>query len=113
MLSPIGWIKPRLKSLCVAFGAADMVRMNERMFHKQKLWLFNGNLNLCGSFLQTLIVLSTICWYFFFNVGFEAQHLHSLYKQQNKKNSGDEEDDLDDEDAVQFQKIKIQSNPFL
>lgn len=64
------------------------------------------------SLLQTLIVLSTICWYFFFNVGFEAQHLHNLYIEQTKnKNNGDDDDNNDDDDAEVIYKLKEERTP--
>ncbi|ODM94038.1 hypothetical protein Ocin01_12635, partial [Orchesella cincta] len=42
---PTKWLKPRLKSICVGFGAADV----------------------------TLVLLSMLGWYFFFDIGYRAQ----------------------------------------
>ncbi|CAL8139854.1 unnamed protein product [Orchesella dallaii] len=49
MFSPIKWLKPRLKSICVGFGAADM----------------------------TLVLLSMLGWYFFFDIGYRAQNSYN------------------------------------
>lgn len=42
-------------------------------------------------------------------MGFEAQHLHSLYVEQAKKNAGD--DDIDDDDAEVIYKLKEERTP--
>jgi len=56
MFFPNRWIKPRLKSFCVAYGVADV----------------------------TLVLLSAIGWIFFFEISFQAQQDHLLLEYRSK-----------------------------
>lgn len=118
MFSPINWLKPRLRQLCVMFGVCDMVLYRQKMrififFACAKSQSFISR-NYFFSAHKTLVALSALCWYFTFQSAFEAQNLRSLYASQRKLNEAEKEEIRDasgDNSQAVIKKYKEDRSP--